>query len=525
MADLSRRDVLKYGAVVGGAAAVSGGLLACGDDDDDGGQQSGAQTAPEEQKKGGTLSIGAAGAGSADTIDAHAVPQGVAFRARGQALYETLMRRTPEFELEGALAESVEPNDAGDQWTVRLKDGMEWHNGKSIEVDDVIFSVERMLELEAPGAARLGTLNIQRMRKLDPLTLRFELKAPNGLLGDFFTPELPNIVPRGYDPKKPVGSGPFKLESFTPGQESVFTRFDNYHGEPAFIDELRVVNYDDDSARMNALLSGQVDGVAGVPAGQAQVVEGSGKHELLVSEGGAFRPFTMRVDVEPFSDNRVRQAIRLLADREQMVKQALNGYGRIGNDIYGISDPLYPKEIAQREHDPEQARSLLRQAGLEGGEVTLTVAQVSPGILEASQVLAENAREAGLTIKVNKVDQETIYGDRYLKWPFTADYWTTQPYVAGSVTVDGPDSPYNLTHWDDPEWTDLYNQALAEPDPANSKELIRQMAEIQHERGGLLIWGFAYALSAYSKDVTGFVSPDKRGESFNDYEWRRASFV
>jgi len=525
MADLSRREALKYSAMVGGAAAVSGGLLACGDDDD-GGEQSGAKATPEKQKKGGSLRIGAAGAGSADTIDAYAVPQGGAFRARGQALYETLNRRVPEtFELEGQLAETVEPNEAGDKWTVKLKDGMEWHNGKSIEPEDIIFSVERMLKLEAPGAARLKALSIKRMKKVDPLTLSFELDKPNRLLGDFFTPEILPIVPVGYDPKKPVGSGPFKLKSFTPGQESVMTRFENYHGEEVFIDELRVINYDDDSARINALLSDQVDGIAGVPASQADVIKQSGKHELLISEGGAWRPITMRVDVKPFSDNKVRQAIRLMADREQMVKQALNGYGRIGNDLYGIADPLYSKEIPQREHDPEQARSLLKQAGLEGGEVTLTVAQVSPGIVEAAQVLSENAREAGLTIKVNKVDQETLYGDQYLKWPFSSDYFTTQPVLAQVATADGPDSPYNHTHWDDPEFLALFNKALGETDDTKLKDLLLQMQTIQHERGGLLVWGFAYALSAHSKGVTGFVSPDKRGESFNDYEWRRASFV
>jgi peptide/nickel transport system substrate-binding protein len=168
---------------------------------------------------------------------------------------------------------------------------------------------------------------------------------------------------------------------------------------------------------------------------------------------------------------------------------------------------------------------MLRAAGLEGGEVTLTTAQIQPGVNEACQVLAENAREAGLTIKVNKVDQETLFGDQYLKWPFTVDYWTTVPLLAQSVTVDGPDSPYNGTHWDDPEWTDLYWRSLAETDDDKVKGLLNQMQEIQHERGGLLIWGFASALSGYSKAVTGFISDDKRGESFNDYEWARASFV
>jgi peptide/nickel transport system substrate-binding protein len=526
MADLSRREALKYGAVVGGAVAV-GGLVACGGGDDAGGEQSSEQTAPAEQKRGGTLRVGAPGAGNADTINAHAVPQGVAWTARTETLYDALFGRTAKFELEGALAESIESNDAGDQWTVRLRDGMEWHNGKTIDVEDIIFSFERILDPKtaAPGGSRVKSLRIERMRKLDPRTLRFELAKPNRLLQDVCTPELVFMVPVGYDPEKPVGSGPFKLESFAPGQESVYSRFENYWGDPAFLDELRIVNYDDDTARINALLSGQVDAIAGVPYGQAEVIKQSGKNELLVAQGGAWRPICMRVDVEPFSDQRVREAIRLLADREQMVEQALNGYGRVGNDLYGIADPFYSDDIPQREHDPEKARSLLREAGLEGGEVTLTTAAVQPGIVEACQVLAENAREAGLTIKINKVDQETLYGDRYLQWPFTVDYYPGRSFLTDVPTTDGPGSPYNQTHFDDPEFTDLYNQALAETDDDKVKDLIHQMQMIQHERGGYLVWGFSYALSAHSKAVTGFVSPDERGEDFNDYASERASFV
>ena len=527
MAELSRRGVLTYGAVVGGSVALGGALAACGSDEDSGGSDPNAKAAPKDQKRGGTLTVGAAGAGSADSLDAYVNPQATAARARGQAIYEALFQFTPEFEIEGALAESIEASDAGDQWTLRLRDGMEWHNGKSITVDDIVFSFERILdpEIAAPGATRLKSLRIQRMRKLDPLTLRFELAAPNRLLRDICRPNLLYMVPTGYDPRKPVGSGPFRLESFTPGQESVFSRFANYHGEPAFLDEVRVVNYDDDAARINALLSGQVDAIAGVPYGQAKVIEGSGDHELLVSQGSAWRPIAMRVDVEPFSDKRVREAIRLLADREQMVKQALNGYGRVGNDLYGGADPFYNDEIPQREHDPEKARSLLRAAGLEGGEVTLTTSPVAAGVIEASQVLAENAREAGLTIKLKKVDQETFYGDRYLQWPFTVDFYPNGPFLTQVASTDGPGSPYNQTHFDDDEYNDLYARAIAEPDDDKVRDLVHRMQEIQHERGGYLVWGFAYGLAAHSKDVTGFISPDKRGEDFNDFEWRRASFV
>ena len=131
-----------------------------------------------------------------------------------------------------------------------------------------------------------------------------------------------------------------------------------------WVDELFIYDFADDAAKVNALLAGQVQSIDNLPNYLAGTIEQQGASPL-VSETGAWVPFTMRVDVAPFSDVRVRQALRLVVDRQQMIDQALNGFGILGNDMYSPFDPAYADDLPQRVQDIDQAKSLLKQAGQE----------------------------------------------------------------------------------------------------------------------------------------------------------------
>ena len=197
------------------------------------------------------------------------------------------------------------------------------------------------------------------------------LKEPLSIL-DFFLAEYTfGIVPADYDPKNPVGTGAFSYDSFTPGKTSTFKKFTDYWGDPAFVDQLVIQDFSDDQAKVNALLAGQVQTIDNVPYNLIDSVKGQGG-QALVAESGGWVPFTMRVDVAPFNDPKVRQAMRLICDRQQMIDQALSGYGTLGNDLYGVFDPAYiGDQLPQREQDIEQAKSLLKSAGKEGLQVEL----------------------------------------------------------------------------------------------------------------------------------------------------------
>ena len=130
---------------------------------------------------------------------------------------------------------------------------------------------------------------------------------------------------------------------------------------------------------MNALVGGQIDALDRLPAAQVPVMQARSDLHVLSTACGYFQPIVMRVDQAPFTDVRVRQAFRLLVDRNQMVRQVYSGHGRIGNDMYCPYDPCYPSKLAQRHQDLDQAKSLLKAAGQSDMAITLTTSPEDPG--------------------------------------------------------------------------------------------------------------------------------------------------
>src|SRR3954452_21395886 len=206
-----RREALRRAAAGGAVLSTSGLLAACGGSSGGGGGDTGSSTAPAQQKlrTGGVLRIGATGGGAKDTIDAHQ-PTTDPDIMRVWNMYESLAVRTPDFsQLQMLLAESIEPDGSKpDSWTVRLRPGIEFHNGKTVTADDVIFSLQRILDPKDPkvGAASIGHVAAKGLKKLSKSQVQIPLKFANapflGEIGQYFN----SIVPVGYNPAKPVGT-------------------------------------------------------------------------------------------------------------------------------------------------------------------------------------------------------------------------------------------------------------------------------------------------------------------------------
>jgi peptide/nickel transport system substrate-binding protein len=524
---ITRRQILQ-GAVIGGMTLSAGGLLgACGGDDDDGGGGTPAQSAGGKLTTGGVLRVGATGGGAKDTIDAHR-PTVDTDIMRCWNLYESLAVRTPDFsELQMLLAESIEAEKKPDTWTIRLKQGITFHNGKPVTADDVIFSIQRILDPKDPkvGAASIGYIDQKKLKKLDDRTVRVTLQFANAGFPDDIGQYFNAIVPTDYDPDNPVGTGPWTYVSFTAGQQSEFAKFPDYweEGKP-YADKLVIIDFPETDARVNALLGGQVDAIDNLPAAQLQSVKSNPNLRVLSSQTGAWQPFTMRVDQAPFDDVRVRQAFRLIVDREQMVQQVLSGQGSVANDLYARYDPVYASDLPQRQQDLEQAKSLLKQAGQEGLSVELVTAPVFQGIPEAAQVFAEQAKGAGVNVKVRKVDSGTFYGDNYLSWTFAQDFWASRAYLSQVAQGDLPESPFNETHWKEPKFLDLIQQARAEIDDAKRKEILHEAQTMQYEEGGYIIPYFSNIIDAYGAKLGGFVEA-KCGFPFGNYWLKNVGFL
>jgi peptide/nickel transport system substrate-binding protein len=472
-------------------------------------------------KRGGTFRLGVSGGSTKDFIDG----QNIVNRpdqARIVTGWETLVVFDSNFRLTfKGLAESIEHNKKGDVWTIRVRSGVEFHNGKTLGAADVIYSLKRLIDpkLKLFGGAALSSLDPNRMRKLDKRTVRLTLKQPDGTILDALGQYIAGIVPVGYSPgaigkaNPNVGTGPYKLDSFTPGQQSTLSRNPNYwrSGQPYF-DKVVIIDFSDDTARVNALLGGQVDAITDVPPAQVAVVNGHGGTKVLESPSAAWAPICMRVDAEPFDDVRVRQAFRLMANRPQMVQQALAGHGKIGNDLYAPFDEAYASDLPQRHQDIDKAKSLLKAAGKEGLTVDLQSTNGALGMNEGAQVFAQQAKAAGVTINVKILDGGTFYGPQYLKWPFSTDFWGSRNYLSQAAAGSLPSSPYNETHWPDTKdskYLTLYKQALRTVDRKKQHEILHEMQKLEYDNGGYIIWSFNTLLDGYSTKLKGLKAGDK----------------
>ena len=241
------------------------------------------------------------------------------------------------------LAEEMTPSADALSWTVRLKPGVTFHNGKPLTADDVIYTFKRIMDPKNPktGASVLSLLDPHGMKALDSRTVQLKMLKPYALFmtnqADFWNR---GIVPVGYDPKNPVGTGPFKYNSFTPGQQSVFDRNENYFQGAPHVDQLTIIDYASNSAAQNSLLGGTIDVYADASTTIAKQLANSSSIKEVTSAAAMCTDLNMRVDQAPFSDVRVRQAFRLLCDRPQFVSAANDGYGVPGKgDFLGEQDP------------------------------------------------------------------------------------------------------------------------------------------------------------------------------------------
>ena len=458
-------------------------------------------------KSGGNLRIGATGGGAKDTIDAH-LPKADTDIVRVSSLYEPLAQPSADFKtIQMVLAESIEPvNGNAGLWDIRLRPGVEFHNGKTLSADDVIFTMQRITNPKDPlvGAASIGYIDRTGLKKLDATTVRVPLTIKNSAfladVGQYFN----GIVPVGYDPHKPIGTAAFQYKSFAPGQQSVFEKFPHYWqtGMPK-VDTLTIIDFTDDTARVNALLGGQIDLADTLPTAELGEIQSNSAYRLINNPSGSWQPFTMRVDQAPFSDVRVRQAFRLIVNRPQMLEQVLSGSGSVANDLYGRYDPAYNSSLPQRVQDLEQAKSLLKQAGHSGLSVQLVTAPVFQGIPQAAQVFAQQAKGAGVNVSLRQVDSGTFYGPNYLKWTFAQDFWGPRRYLSQVAQGSLPNSPFNETHWADPQFLKLISQARAELDDTKRTQLIHEAQAIEYSSGGYIIPYFSNYIAAYTSKLAG----------------------
>lgn len=517
---LSRRELLQRGAAGGLFLGIGGLAAACGAGGGGGSASStsvsttaassAASTAASAPQNGGTLRVGLVGGSAADEkLDPHVSTVNTLDLSRTQNVFSKLTDMTPDGAFEMQLAESMEPNSTADEWVVKLKQGVVWQDGSPLTADDVVFTYQRILDpankLDS-AASNIDMIDPNGIEKIDDLTVRLKLVKPWAELPAQVGQRYVSIVKAGtteFTLETLNGTGPFKLESWKPGEQYVLVRNDNYfqEGEP-HVDRVEVNGINDATARLNALQSGQVDAVAFVDPSQVKVVEGNKDLALLISEGGGWVPIYMNTQQAPFTDVRVRQAMKLLADREKLVEVALQGYGAVGNDLFAVADPLYAADIPQRGYDPEQAVSLLKAAGVDGMEFILHSSEATPSMLSSALVYSQSAKDAGVNVTVKKHPVDSFWSEVYGKVPFGYSDWGYRPFLSQWVQSFQSFNE-SETNWVNEQAASLVDEVAATPDPAKRKELATEAQQLLWDDGGYIIWGFAQKIDAHSTSVQG----------------------
>ena len=240
-------------------------------------------------------------------------------------------------------------------------------------------------------------------------------------------------------------------------------------------------------------------------AQQAKVHASSGDMQVFVAKSPQAMMFYMDTTKPPFNDNRVRQAIRLIADRQALVDSAISGYGTVGNDIVGKGLPFYDDALPQRVQDIAKAKSLLKAAGQENLNVELQTSDIFPGFVEAATLLAQQAKAAGVTIKLKQVPPNSYYNPSllYLKMLFAETQWPIVSLKFFYLQALASNAPYNETHWHSKSWNTLLFKAIGELDHAKAQSYWNQAQKIQYDSGGYLNWTNADWVDGLSKKVRG----------------------
>ena len=458
-------------------------------------------------KKGGLLKMGIGGCATTDSLDvgklSQTMPQNV-----NMALRNGLIEMNQDGEPVPELAESWEASPDAAEWVVKLKQGVEFHNGKTLTSEDVVYSFQYHMGADSKSAAKAVAAPIKSVRADGKASVVFTLHEGNAdfpyILSDYHF----SIVPagtKGGDFEKGMGTGPFVFESYEPGVRFYAKRNPNYFksGFPYF-DEVEMLGISDVSSRTNALKTGRVHVINRCDVKTFHLLEKMPGIETLSLGGPMHYTIPMRTDVAPYNDNNVRLGLKHAIDREQMLKLILKGYGYVGNDhpISKITS-FYAADLPQRQYDPDKARFYLKKAGKLGETFQLHTSDAAfSGAVDAAVLFKENASKAGIKIDVVREPSDGYWSNVWTKKGWCFSYWGGRPTADAMFSVGYAEgAAWNATHFKHKRFNELLKTARAELDAAKRQAMYTEMQVILKDEGGVVIPVFADYLSAATEKL------------------------
>lgn len=512
---ISRRKFMGTLAAAGASTALITGLTA---------KRASAAT----PKKGGRLVIGVEAAQAQDSLDPTKYFSTSNIQM-GYSVHENLVNRGPDLQPIPWLATSWEPSSDALSWVFDLRTDVEFHDGSKFGADDVIYSMTRHFREGTESPAKSYMSQITSIDKLSEHQVRFNLQAPNADFPMILSDTRVHVTKAGLDDftGTPTGLGPFKVVEFTPGSRYVFARNDNYWGDDGpYVDELEFIGIADNTARINALISGDINVLLQLDQKATRLIENSGSSYVLNAPSGAFLNLAMMMDREPTNNPDFRLAIKHAIDREGIRDNILKGLGTVGNDhpIAPI-DPYYNADIPQRVYDPEKANFHIKKAGLENTPIDIYGSDVAgTGSLSAAQHLQQSAKKAGINLNVINPPADSYWSAVWIQKPMITSGWDPRPVPDLMFGIAfASESGWNETKWIDERFDKLMLEARSITDFAKRKEIYGEMQMMIHNDGGHATLGFRNFVDAVRNEVQGVTAHGSGPLGF--YQMQRTAWI
>ncbi|OYN90229.1 ABC transporter substrate-binding protein [Parenemella sanctibonifatiensis] len=406
------------------------------------------------------------------------------------------------------LAHDITSNADATEWTITLADGATFSDGRPVTAADVAYSLALHADpIASPNYASFyQDVDVAGLRIVDDQTLVVPLTRPRG---DFVTTILAFasfVFPDGFDDwANPIGSGPYRLVSYAAGEQIVLEARDDHRAGIPSIQRLEIIVIGDPQTRMNALKSGEIDFATRVDPVIVQAE--AGNPDVVIHRGGEgdsqVMGLEMNVHQAPFDDPRVRLAMKLAIDRQQLVDIVFLGEGFVGNDLVGLGLAGYNTAIPQRGQDPERARQLFAEAGV--SEVTIRTAEVTPGLTRAAELYAEQLAAVGVHATLEPADPTSFFADFevLLSTPLQSMYYINRDAGAYLGSFGGSTGFFNISGYAPADFDTLLLEAQSTADAAARTELFNRAQRQIWDDGGTILWGYQAVLSAHPPGLEG----------------------
>ncbi len=491
--DADRRQILTAG--VAGAAVFASGFLAT------------STASANTPKRGGHARFGVRGGSNSDSLDPATFPD-VFMRTLAYGYCNTLTEISGDNELVPELAESWEAKPGAGEWVFNIRRGVEFHNGKSLDADDVITSIQHHRGEESKSGMKSPLKAIKEIRKDGPHSVVFVLSSGNAGFPYVFADYRLMIMPQMdgvLNWKEGVGTGGFKVVGFEPGVNARLERNPNYwRNDRAHFDSAEIVRMPDVASRQNALVSGNVDIIDQVDLKTVHLLKKKRGVEIADTTGALHYTYPMNTQVEPFSNNDVRLALKYGVNRVELLEKILRGYGTLGNDHpVAQTQQYFASDLEQRQYDPDRARHHLKKAGLNDLAVSLNVSDfLYNGAVDGATLFSESAKKAGIDITVVREPSDGYFSNVWKKKPWVASYWGARPTADLILTTAyASKAPWNDTFFEHERFNKLLTEARAELNESKRADMYRDMQVILRDEGGAVIPLFANNVFAMSDKI------------------------